>query len=199
MAGVTRKGKKASTDGMGAVVDRNIAALITRRQSEDARKTVEDRIADGITRFTGSMLFVYLHLMIFGSWIAINLGWIPRIPRFDPSFVVLAMAASVEAIFLSTFVLISQNRMQSASDRRADLDLHVSLLAEHEVTRLISLVTEIAEKMGIEEAKNPELQELAKDVAPERVLDKMIKAEEDLSNGSCAVPVELARVAEPRK
>ena len=68
-------------------------------------------------------------------WIFINLGWIPGMPRFDPSFVILAMVASVEAIFLSTFVLISQNRMQFLSEKRAELSLHISLLAEHEVTR----------------------------------------------------------------
>ena len=71
---------------------------------------------------------------LFGFWIVANLDWVPGVPAWDPSFVVLAMAASVEAIFLSTFVLISQNRM--AADKRADLDLQVSLLAEHEVTRL---------------------------------------------------------------
>src|SRR3712207_1471352 len=87
--------------------------------------------------------------------------------------VVLAMAASVEAIFLSTFVLISQHRMAALADRRADLDLQVSLLAEHEITRLITLVTAMAERMGIDQAHDPELPELAQDVAPARVLDEM--------------------------
>jgi uncharacterized membrane protein len=65
-----------------------------------------------------------------------NLGLVPGVPAWDSSFVALAMLASVEAIFLSTFVLISQNRMAAAADKRADLDLQISLLAEHEVTRL---------------------------------------------------------------
>lgn len=166
-----------SPHGMAAVVDRNINALMARRQAEEKAKTLEDRVADAITRFTGSMPFVYIHVAIFGLWIVINLGWTPGIPRFDPSFVILAMAASVEAIFLSTFVLISQNRIQAFVDKRADLDLHISLLAEHEVTRLLSLVTAIADRIGIEEARNPELKELAKDVAPEQVLDRMSEAE----------------------
>ena len=51
------------------------------------------------------MLFVYLHLAIFGFWIVANVGWVPGVPRWDESFVVLAMIASVETIFLSTFVL----------------------------------------------------------------------------------------------
>ncbi len=155
------------------VVDRNIRTLIRRRQAEERRKPVEDKVADSITAFTGSMVFVYLHLVIFGAWIVINLGWVPFIPKFDPSFVVLAMAASVEAIFLSTFVLITQNRMAALADKRADLDLQISLLSEHEVTRLITLVRAIAGRMGIEESRDPELNELAKDVAPEEVLDRI--------------------------
>ena len=160
------------TPEMAGVVDRNIVALIERRHEDERRKSRQDRIADRVTRFTGSMLFVYIHLAIFGSWIVVNLGWTP-LRRFDPSFVVLAMIASVEAIFLSTFVLISQNRMQAQADKRADLDLQVSLLAEHEITQLITLVTEIARRMNVDAARDPELRELAQDVAPEKVLDHM--------------------------
>ena len=83
------------------------------------------------------------------------------------------MVASVEAIFLSTFVLITQNRMAREADRRADLDLQISLLSEHKVTRLITLVKAIAERLEVEASKNPELPELQQDVAPETVLDVM--------------------------
>lgn len=161
--------------GMARVVSRNIQALLERRRIEDARRTPQERIADAVTRFTGSMAFVWLHVILYSFWILVNLGRLPwlHIPRFDPTFVVLAMEASVEAIFLSTFVLISQNRMAARAEQRADLDLQVSLLAEHEVMRLITLVTAIAQKMGVDEAANPELAELAQDVAPERVLDQM--------------------------
>lgn len=85
------------------------------------------------------------------------------------------MFASVEAIFLSTFVLISQNRQAALADQRAELDLQVSLLAEHEITRLVVLVTEIAKKLDIAEAKNAELPELEKDVHPETVLDAIAR------------------------
>ena len=155
------------------VVERNIRALLLRRRADDAEKSFDERVADLVTRFTGSMTFVYIHLVYFGGWIAVNLGWVPFLPPFDPTFVILAMAASVEAIFLSTFVLISQNRMAALEAQRADLDLQVSLLSEHEITRLITLVTAMAAKMGIAEAKHPELLELAKDVIPEAVLQTM--------------------------
>jgi len=75
-------------------------------------------------------------------------------------------------------VLITQNRMARLADKRADLDLQVSLLAEHEITRLVALVTQMAHRMGIEEAQDPELDELARDVAPERVLDEIEASEQ---------------------
>ena len=154
------------------MVERNIRALIEERRAEERQRPLQKRVADAITRFTGSMTFVSLHVVLFGTWILVNLGWIPG-PRFDPEFIVLAMFASVEAIFLSTFVLITQNRMAALADRRAELDLQVSLLAEHEVTRLIRLVGAIAERMEIEEARAPELEELARDIAPEKVIERL--------------------------
>lgn len=157
---------------MTSIVQRNIRALLERRKDEERRKNWQERMADAITRFTGSMAFVYLHLVFFGVWIIWNLPFVPT-AKFDPSFVVLAMWASVEAIFLSTFVLISQNRMAALQDKRADLDLQVSLLAEHEVTQLITLVKAIARRLELDEAADPKLTELEKDVAPERVLDTM--------------------------
>ena len=169
--------------GTGEVLARNIHALLLRREREERTKTREERIADSITRFTGTMRFVYIHVALFGAWIAINLGWTP-LPVFDKSLVLLAMIASVEAIFLSTFVLISQNRMAALADKRADLDLQISLLAEHEVTRLLGLVTEMAKRMGIEGSHDPELSELAKHVAPEKVLDKMEQAERQIRERS---------------
>lgn len=159
--------------GLSRVVDRNVRALLARRAEEERTKTRSERIADGVTRFTGSMRFVYIHLVLFGSWIFINLGVVPGLPRFDPSFVILAMAASVEAIFLSTFVLISQNRMSELADKRADLDLQISLLSEHEISRMLSLVQQVAERLGIEDALDPEFDELARDVHPGMVLDNI--------------------------
>ena len=172
-----RRRPRSEPSGFASVVERNISALMARRQHDEAQRGAQDRAADTITRFTGSMAFVYIHLAFFASWIVVNLGWVPGVPRFDRSFTVLAMAASVEAIFLSTFVLISQNRMQALADKRADLDLQVSLLAEHEVTHLIQLVREIARRMDIEEARDPALDELAQNIKPEAVLSQMEASE----------------------
>lgn len=163
-------------DSLNTSLKRNIQALENRRLKEIAAATREERIAQVITRFTGSMTFVYIHLVCYGAWILVNLGVVPGVPRFDPSFVVLAMEASVEAIFLSTFVLISQNRMAAAADKRADLDLQISLLTEHELTKLSGLIIAIAERLDIQASANPELREVQQDVAPEAVLDEIESA-----------------------
>lgn len=162
--------KQPPNPAMTRVVERNIQALVERQRETRRKMGAQNRIADVITGFTGSMLFVYLHLLIFGGWIVINLGWTP-LPQFDESFVVLAMVASVEAIFLSTFVLISQNRMQADADRRADLDVQIGLLTEHEVTKLLTLIDAIAQKLDIQVTE--EVRDLKRDVAPEEVLDKL--------------------------
>jgi uncharacterized membrane protein len=158
---------------VAGVVERNIRTLLLHRREEQGSRTRQERIADAIASFTGSLAFAYAHLVIFGLWFAINLGWVPAITPFDPSFAILAMIASVEALFLSTFVLITQNRMAREVAKRAELDLQVSLLAEHEITRLLTMVTAMAEQMGLEVAQDPELAELAQDVAPEKVMEKM--------------------------
>lgn len=163
--------------GLATVLERNIAALQQRRRREEREASREERIAEAITRFTGSMAFVYVHLVVVVAWVAVNLGLVPGVPKFDPTFVIMATWASVEAIFLSTFVLISQNRSARAAASRADLDLQISLLAEHEVTRLLTLVKGVADKLGVGEAADPELPELEQDVAPEAVLDELGEAE----------------------
>jgi uncharacterized membrane protein len=164
---------------LARVMERNIEALLAKRRAEEQEKGPQERIADAVTGFTGSMACVYLHLVGFALWIIVNLGWTP-LPRFDPTFVILAMFASVEAIFLSTFVLITQNRMQTQADRRADLNLQISLLAEHEITQLIKLVHAIAGRTGVEESADPQLAELKQDVVPEQVLDKLNEAQQGL-------------------
>ncbi len=165
-------------DSLNSALVRNINALRDRRREQEERAGLEERIADQITRFTGSMKFVYLHLALFGGWILANLGWLPGVPRWDSSFVVLAMIASVEAIFLSTFVLISQNRMMAAADQRDDLDLQINLLTEHEVTQIVRMVRAIGERLGVQEVAKEEVYELERDVAPEAVLDAIHETEE---------------------
>ena len=169
-------------DGLNSALQRNIAALERRRREEAARATVEERLANAITRFSGSMLFVYLHLALYGFWIVANLGFLGLSP-WDESFVVLAMIASVEAIFLSTFVLITQNRMAAAAEKRAELDLQISLLSEHEITKLVHMVGAIEQHLGLARADDPEVEEMKRNVAPEAVLDAIDSTERQPRGG----------------
>ena len=160
-------------EGLNSALARNIEALRKRNQREAEDASLQDKLAAAVTAFTGSMVFVYVHLFILIAWISVNAGFVSGAPPFDRTFVILATTASVEAIFLSTFVLISQNRAAEAADRRANLDLQINLLTEHEVTRLITLTAAIADKLGVGEGKDPDLRELERDVAPEAVLDNL--------------------------
>ena len=161
---------------LNRALERNIDALQKRRREEAASAALQDRIADRVTRFTGSMAFVYIHLALYGFWIVANLGWLGLEP-WDPTFVVLAMIASVEAIFLSTFVLITQNRMAAMAEKRAELDLQISLLSEHEVTKIVAMVSEICRHLGLRENQGSEVEELKRNVAPEAVLDAIENSE----------------------
>ena len=154
--------------GLNRVLDRNIDGLRQRREQEVQRAGAQQRAAAAITGFVGTMAFAYLHVVVVLGWTMINLGWIPAVPRFDRSFVGLATVASVEGIFLTTFVLISQNRDAKLSDRRAELDLQINLLAEHEITKLITLVRRLALHQGLD-VDQADIGELERDVAPEAV------------------------------
>jgi uncharacterized membrane protein len=148
----------------------NIETLSERAREDAANAPLRQRVADRITGFAGSMTFVLVHLVLFGFWITANVIGITGVPRFDASLVLLGMIASVEAIFLSTFVLISQNRMAATANRSADLDLHISLLTEHELTRLTMLVERVAGHLNVS-TDDLELAEIKADVEPGEVLD----------------------------
>jgi uncharacterized membrane protein len=163
------------SDNIPASVARNIASIRRSRAERHANQSADDKFADAMSRFAGSMLFVYIHLAVFGSWIVANLGWVPAIPKWDPSLVVLAMVASVEAIFLSTFVLINQNQMTAEADERAELDLQISLLNERETTRLLVMTQAIANHLGIDTGLEPEIDELSQDTEPDVILDAVRK------------------------
>jgi len=138
----SRSSQRGSPSDLSESLRGNIEALRRRREEELASAGIQERLADAITTFTGSMGFIYAHVALYGAWMTVNL--LPKLPHFDLTFVVLAMVASIGAIFLSTFVLISQNRAKAAADKRDDLDLHINLLTEHELTKLIMLVATIA-------------------------------------------------------
>ncbi|MCX6060442.1 MAG: DUF1003 domain-containing protein [Chloroflexi bacterium] len=164
------KTSKKHDKHLANIIEQNIHTIINTRRTAASQRSTEERLADAITDFSGHMYFVYFHIIWFGVWILINLGYF-GIKPFDPyPFGLLTMVVSLEAIFLATFVLISQNRLSAEADRRADLDLQMGLLTEHELTRVIKMLDAIQDKMGIENDSDLELLDLEEDVHPEDVL-----------------------------
>jgi len=155
---------------LSKVIERNIRTIIHLRTKAEHERGLQDRIADAITSFSGRMIFVYIHIVWFGLWILLNTGRF-GVSAFDPfPYGLLTMIVSLEAIFLSTFVLISQNRMGKETERRADLDLHIGLLTEHELTRVLQMLDAIQDKMGITDHESSELADLEMETKPEDVL-----------------------------
>jgi CRP/FNR family cyclic AMP-dependent transcriptional regulator len=114
----------------------------------DEKRSLITRVVHTVAAFTGSVLFLNLNVLIFVVWIAVNLGWVPLIPRFDPyPFGLLTTIVSLEAIILSGFVLISQN-LQSSKDRvRSDIEYEVNLKAELEIAHLHEKVDHLNAKV----------------------------------------------------
>lgn len=160
------------------VVERNIRSILRLRAQSAQNRGLQDRLADGITAGSGRLSFVYLHAVWFGAWILANTGWL-GIPVFDPfPYGLLTMIVSLEAIFLSTFVLISQNRLSEEADRRADLDLHVGMLAETELTMVLKMLHAIQEHLGMEIKDAHELADLELPTHPEEVLSEIERLKE---------------------
>jgi uncharacterized membrane protein len=172
----SRRGEENTEDhaednpALNKVIERNIRTIIRLRQKADRERSVHDHIADTITSFSGRMGFVYVHIVWFGLWILLNTGRV-GVRAFDPfPYGLLTMIVSLEAIFLSTVVLISQNRLSGEIERRAELDLHIGLLTEHELTRVLQMLDAIQRKMGIDDDEASELADLEMETKPEDVL-----------------------------
>ena len=158
---------------LSEVMQRNIRALIAVRQEHEAKEARGQRFAQGVSRWAGSLWSVYAHAALFGGWVLFNSGAITGIKPLDPfPFVGLAMWASVEAIFLSIFVLISQNRSAEVAEARADLDVQINLLAEHEITHLVRQIDAIAAKLQVQ-VDEAQVEQLKKDVDLTEVLQQI--------------------------
>jgi uncharacterized membrane protein len=150
---------------------------IAQLEAASAPRGRSEQLSDAITSFSGSMPFIVLHVAWFSAWILLN---VPGTPwgRFDPfPFGLLTMIVSLEAIFLSTFVLVTQNRQAAAADRRARVDLQVNVIAEREVTRLIQLVAEIHKHLGLPEPEEAELRVMEKTTRVTELADAIDEAD----------------------
>ena len=148
------------------------------KAKHDALRTLPERVADGITAAFGSVTFLVVNLLWFIVWMVINPGYVPAIKPFDPfPFGLLTMIVSLEAIFLSIFVLLSQNRVSKIDALREEVDLQVDIITEQELTKILELMVLFLNKQGIDVSQDAELQEMLKQLNTtkiEKVLERQI-------------------------
>ena len=138
-------------------------------------RTTVDSIGDVIGSFAGSMLFVVLHLVLFALWFLINNHKIPGIPVFDPyPYMFLSLAVSMEAVLLSTFVLMKQNRMSKRAEQRDHLTLQIDILTEQETTKNLQLLQLICDHLGIQDIhQDPDVKVLAEETVVHQLAEDL--------------------------
>lgn len=151
-------------------------AYQTFRSKARAERSWIEVAADSTTAFFGSITFAVLHIVWFVVWILINTGLVAGILPFDPfPFGLLTMIVSLEAIFLSVFVLISQNRETQISDLRAEMDFHINKQTEQEVTKIVTMVHEIHEHLGLTKGRDREVEVMKQKLDPEKLAEEIQK------------------------
>ena len=174
----SKSGKSANQGRLAKTIDdlteQNIETIGALEAAAEAERSTTDRLADKITRFAGSMKFVYLHIAWFGAWVGCNSPAIlPDSWRFDPfPFTFLTFVVSLEAIFLSTFILISQNHEERIAEKRNHLDLQINLLSEQENSKMLMMLEAIHQRLGIVD-DDPEIGLLEESTRPDRLNEQI--------------------------
>jgi len=166
--------RKKDSGSQAEKLKSNVLKVASLEAKEKRKRSVGEKISEYIAAFCGSITFVYVHIVWFGSWITVNsIGNY----AFDPfPFTFLTLVVSLEAIFLSTFILISQNHETKLTERRNHLDLQINMLAEQESTKTLELVRLIAKKVGVE-ADDDETMELLAPIDPKKLLKQIDNVE----------------------
>jgi uncharacterized membrane protein len=163
---------------------RNIQAIAALERDALHERTALDRLTDAITSAAGSPLFVAAHLIVFTAWLAFNSLSVDAIDPYPYSL--LTLAVSLEAIILSAFVLMSQNRMTRQADKRAHLDLQVNILAEQELTAILHMVHALCKEAGVSvTARDVQVEHLLQETDIHRIA---VKVDEELTNPKPSSP-----------
>ena len=141
--------------------EKNVKTIMRLERKALRRRSTLTRVADALTGYAGSPPFVVFHVIWFTTWILINVSLIPGIKAFDPyPFGFLTMVVSLEAIFLSLLVLMTQNRMTREADKRSHLDLQINLLAEQQGTMILGMLQKLCAYHGLEQDSGEVLREM---------------------------------------
>jgi uncharacterized membrane protein len=144
--------------------DAHIDSIVKQEEEALERRSSSERLADTVGAFAGSLPFVVLHLVLVTAWMLVNSGQIHGVRPFDPwPFSLLGVIVAVEAVILSSFILMRQNRMMRRGEHRDHLNLQVDLLAEKEVTTLLQMVRAICGHLGLQSiVEDKDIRELSK-------------------------------------
>lgn len=138
------------------------------------RRTSSEKLADNLTRWFGDVRFLWLNAVFFIFWVIWNAGFIPPLTPFDPyPFNFLTMLVSLEAIFLSIFVLMSQNRESRVSKLREEIDIQVNLAAEQEITKIMRLLSYLMKHLNVPIEKDPELKRMLKPLNTDEIQEEL--------------------------
>jgi uncharacterized membrane protein len=153
----------------------HIDSMARQEQEFLQKRTLSERAGDAVAALAGSLVFVMIHVLLVLTWILINVQGVRWIPRFDPyPFSLLGMIVSVEAVVLSSFILMRQNRMSKRAERRDHLNLQVDLISEKEITKLLQMVRAICERMGLKHiADDKELKEFSQTTSVETLTQRL--------------------------
>ena len=136
----------------------------------DAKRSFAERVADRMTKIFGSITFLAINALFFVFWILANTGYISNITPFDPfPFGLLTTFVSLEAIILAIIVLISQNRAGKVDDLREEIDLHIDIISEQEITKILEILNQMAKKQGIDLSRDRELRHMLREINTDKI------------------------------
>ena len=155
------------------VLEENIRTIFKIRQDALQRSSFEQKVSDKMANTVGHLSFLYVHIALIIAYILVNTG-VLGIKPFDPyPFGLMIGFINIEVLFITTFILISQNRAKEEADQRADLDLQMSLLNQYELSHALKMLDEIQDKLGIENDEDIELKKMQQHISPTDVLIEM--------------------------
>lgn len=138
-------------ESLPSFISENIDAIIDSEQTANRRRTRSEVISDFVGSAIGTLSFVAVQLAGTILWVMINTGLMVHVRPFDPfPFPILNQVIALEAVLMTAFVLMKQNRMSKLADRRAHLSLQINLLTERETTKIIGMLLEIGKRFGIQ-------------------------------------------------
>ncbi len=176
-------------------VKRNIESIAQLEQAFERRRTAVDLVSDAVSNFAGSIRFVTANAVLISMWLLWNL-LAPTWLRFDPTLGAIQLLIAGQALFLSAFVLMSQNRQNRHADHWAHVDLQISMLAEQETTKLLQMMQSVCRYLGMEKtARDQELKQMSEQLPVQALAEEVGKARQAEETGLREVAAVLIQEA----